>query len=58
MKRSPFDNLPALSKEEALEILSRPYCDLNLSSDYYKAAFHLAKYPGKDTEEALLALLK
>ena len=58
MTVSSFDNLPQLSKEEALEILSKPLDQLSLTSDYYKAVFHLSKYPGKDTEEALLKLLK
>ena len=31
---------------------------MNLSSDYYKAVFHLSKYPGEATEKALLSLLK
>ena len=52
-----FDNLPNLTKEQALEILSLPIDKLELSSDYYKAAFHLAKHPGKDTEKALIGLI-
>ena len=58
MKLSPFDNLPTLSQQEALAILSTPLSDLRLSSDYYKAVYHLAKYPGEKTESALLNLLR
>ena len=58
VKTTPFDNLPALSKKEALNILSKPIAELELSSDYYKAVFHLFKYPGSDTEKALLDLVK
>ena len=29
-----------------------------MSSDYYKAAFHLAKYPGSETEDALIGLVE
>ncbi len=58
MKVGNFDNLPLLSKEVALEILKKPIADLKLSSDYYKAVFHLAKYPGQETEDALLRVLE
>jgi len=55
-KKNYFDNLPILSKEEALNILAKPIDQLELSSDYYKAVFHLFKYPAPDTEKALLSL--
>ncbi len=58
MQRSPFDNLPSLSQEEALQILNTPRSQLELESDYYKAVSHLVKYPGRRTEEALLGLLR
>ncbi len=58
MQASAFDNLPALSKEEALLILEQPVDQLTLSSDYYKAVFHLSKYPGNQTEQALLSLVE
>ena len=58
MKKRIFDNLPHLSKDEALNILSKPISELELSSDYYKAVFHLFNYPGDDTEKALLELLE
>ncbi len=58
MKKRPFDNLPPLTQEKALDILSTPIHQLSLSSDYYKAVFHLEKYPGEVTEDALLNLLK
>ncbi len=43
---------------EALDILSRPVNELDLSSDYYKAVFHLLKYPGLQTEQALFRLIE
>ncbi len=58
MKVSPFDNLPPLSKAEALEILAKPFDLLELSSDYYKAVYHLTKFPCAETEQAFLALIK
>ncbi len=58
MKKTPFDNLPPLTKHEAFDILSRPIDKLDLSSDYYKAVFHLLKYPGSDTEKVLLNLIQ
>ncbi len=57
MNKSPFDNLPTLSQRKAIEILSTEVSKLNLFSDYYKAAFHLAKYPGIKSEEALIRLV-
>lgn len=47
-----------MSQEEAFRILATPLEKLQLGSDYYKAVFHLAKYPGSETEKTLLALLK
>ncbi|WP_320668256.1 HEAT repeat domain-containing protein [Prochlorococcus sp. MIT 1307] len=58
MKKNPFDNLPILSKEEAFNILSKRTDELTRSSDYYKAAFHLFKYPGPDTQKVLLKLVE
>ncbi len=46
-----------MSQEDAFRILETPLDKLSLSSDYYKAVFHLAKYPGIDTEKALLRVL-
>ena len=56
--KSPFDNLPSLSQEAALKILCTPINKLELASDYYKAAFHLSKFPGPMTERALLRLIE
>ncbi len=56
MPTSSFDNLPKLSQREALKILATPIEKLELSSDYYKAVFHLLKYPGSQTEQALIKL--
>ncbi len=47
-----------MTQEMALRILETPVEYLNLSSDYYKAIFHLAKYPGSKTENALLKLIR
>ena len=58
MDQISFDNLPFFSKEQALKILSTSLDHLSLSSDYYKAVFHLSKFPGKDTEDALISLLR
>ncbi len=58
MKVGNFDTLPQLSKNNALEILETPLEQLKLSSDYYKAVFHLSKYPSKETEAALIDLIK
>ena len=58
MPFSPFDNLPPLTKEDALEILNTSIEDLTLSSDYYKAVFHLEKYPSIETQKALINLIK
>lgn len=56
--KSPFDNLPSLTQEEALKILCTPINKLELASDYYKAAFHLSKFPGPKTEKALMRLVE
>ena len=58
MKKRSFDNLPPLSKDEALNILAKPISQLKLSSDYYKAVHHLYNFPGADTEHALLKLVE
>ena len=58
MKKDPFDNLPYMSREEAFEILSSPESKLKLSSDYYKAIYHLLKFPGEDTNNALISILR
>tara|TARA_Y100001968_G_C19448894_1_gene767157 strand:+ start:3444 stop:4772 length:1329 start_codon:yes stop_codon:yes gene_type:complete len=58
MNKSVFDNLPELEKDQCLEILRTPLVKLNLASDYYKAVYHLSKFPGKETEEILLSLIQ
>ena len=47
-----------MSREEAFEILSSPESKLKLSSDYYKAIYHLSKFPGEDTNNALISILR
>ena len=58
MNPGPFDNLPPLTKSDALRILNTPIKELALSSDYYKAVFHLAKFQCSESEEALINLVK
>ena len=58
MKRHPFNNLPKLDKEEALNILKKTKDETKYSSDLYKAVFHLANYPCEDTEIALIDFIK
>ncbi len=58
MISSHFDNLPKLTKEDAFNILSKNVNFIDLASDYYKAIFHLAKYPSADVEDKLIAFLK
>ncbi len=58
MESLSHDNLPPLTKSEALEILSLPISKLRLSSDYYKAAFHLIKFPCLEVKNAFLDLIQ
>ena len=58
MSLNPFNNLPPLSKEEALSILSTPFKNLESCGDYYKAVYHLSNYPCDQTEKELLKLLE
>ncbi len=58
MNLRPFDTLPPLSKSDALKILKTPLNQIKLSSDYYKAVFHLSKYPSVETENVLLNLVR
>ena len=58
MSRNQFNNLPHLSKKDALEILNKPIDNSDLSVNYYKAVFHLANYPCNETEQVLLNLIK
>ena len=43
--------------DEAFKILRTSPDKLKLISDYYKAVFHLANYPGRETEDLLLKLI-
>ena len=58
MTRTPFDNLPKINKKDAIAILKTPVSDGKLSVDYYKAVFHLAYYPSKESEAVLLDFIK
>ena len=58
MQSNLFDNLPKINKEDAINILRKPIDKLNFAADYYKAVFHLAKFPCKDSETVLLEFIK
>ena len=58
MQNNPFNNLPKIHKKDAINILKKPVKELKLSSDYYKAVFHLANYPSEETETVLLNFIK
>ncbi len=47
-----------MSREEALGILATQENKLKLSSDYYKAIYHLSRFPGEDTNNALISVLR
>ncbi len=58
MKRYPFNNLPEINKEDAINTLRKPLSEIEFAADYYKAVFHLADFPGEDSENALLEFIK
>ncbi len=58
MQSNPFNNLPEINKIEAINILSRPISEVKPLADYYKAVFHLAKFPCEESEMALLEFIK
>ena len=58
MQSNPFNNLPKINKKEALGILRKPISEVKVSTDYYKAVFHLGDFPCEETEEALLEFIK
>ena len=54
-----LDNIhPGLSQEEAIRLLLLPVDALDSQSDPYMAAAHLINFPGPQTEEALMALVR
>ena len=54
-----LDNIhPGLSQEEAIRLLLLPVEVLDSQSDPYMAAAHLINFPGQQTEEALMALVR
>ncbi len=57
MPQEPFDNLPELTFAESIGLLSKDINDIQMLSDYYKAVFHLEKFPGQETEKVLIAFL-
>ncbi len=62
MKRNPFDNLPKINKNDAINILRKGITEVKsevkLSSDYYKAVFHLTNFPCEASETVLLDFIK
>ena len=58
MKSNPFDNLPKITKRDALNILKKPIAELKPSADYYKAVFHLEKFPCEESETVLLDFIQ
>tara|TARA_Y100001968_G_scaffold11877_1_gene9906 strand:+ start:1755 stop:3059 length:1305 start_codon:yes stop_codon:yes gene_type:complete len=58
VKNNPFDDLPKISKKDAINILKKPITKNKLSADYYKAVFHLANFPCEESETTLLDFIK
>ena len=58
MQSNPFNNLPKINKSDALNILRKPISEVEKIADYYKAVFHLANFPCKETETSLLNFIK
>ena len=58
MQNNPFDNLPKITKEDAINILKKPITKVKFSADYYKAVFHLAKFPCEESQNVLLDFIK
>ena len=54
MQSNPFNNLPKINKRDAINILRTPIGEVKLLADYYKAVFHLANFPCKESEMVLL----
>ncbi len=58
MQNNPFDNLPKTTKEDAINTLTKPIAKLSSSADYYKAVFHLAKFPCEESQNVLINFIK
>ena len=58
MQSNSFNNLPEINKIEAIKILRKPISEIKFLADYYKAVFHLASFPGEESEIALLDFIK
>ena len=58
VKSNPFDNLPKINKEDAINILKKATDKVKFSADYYKAVFHLANFPCEESENVLLDFIK
>jgi len=58
VQNNPFDNLPKINKKEAISILKKPINKAKPSADYYKAVFHIAKFPCEETATVLLDFIK
>ena len=58
MQSNPFNDLPKIKKKDAINILRKPISEVKISADYYKAVYHLANYPGKESEKILLDFIR
>tara|TARA_Y100001968_G_scaffold93916_1_gene84373 strand:- start:14548 stop:15852 length:1305 start_codon:yes stop_codon:yes gene_type:complete len=58
VQTNQFNNLPKINKKDAINILKKPLSELKISADYYKAVFHLANYPCKESENVLLDFIR
>ena len=58
MKSDPFNNLPEIGRKDAINILKKPITEAKILANYYKAVFHLAKYPCQESETILLDFIK
>ncbi len=58
MQSNSFNNLPRISKKDAINTLKKPISEVKISADYYKAVFHLANFPCKESENVLLDFIR
>ena len=54
MQSNSFNNLPKITKRDAINILRKPISEIKILADYYKAVFHLLNYPCEESEIVLL----
>ena len=58
MQSNPFNNLPEINKNDAINILRKPISEVKILADYYKAVFHLTNFPCEESEIVLLNFIK